>query len=165
MDFGCKVTFTYPLTLSILFHSETAINIGYSCMLLTENMIDVFVLKGDDKNTIQEQIELFQTKIDTFSPKTSLNGDNDVQLKGFVQNSGEGHVKFSENEVSVLLKSINYSRNNLTVELHQNKIDTYSPKSSLNRENAVQLFKHGCKGHVTFPEKKWVSFQNLSFNQ
>eukprot|EP00112_Aurelia_sp_Birch-Aquarium-sp1_P008224 Seg1901.2 transcript_id=Seg1901.2/GoldUCD/mRNA.D3Y31 product="Phospholipid-transporting ATPase ID" protein_id=Seg1901.2/GoldUCD/D3Y31 len=79
---------------------ETAINIGYSCMLLTENMIDVFVLKGDDKNTIQEQIELFQTKIDTFSPKTSLNGDNDVQLKGFVQNSGEGHVKFSENEIN-----------------------------------------------------------------
>ena len=87
---------------SFLFLSETAINIGYSCMLLTENMIDVFVLTGDDKNTIQEQIELFQTKIDTYTPKTSLNGENDVQLKGFVRNTGESHVTFSQKEVGII---------------------------------------------------------------
>ena len=86
----------------VFFLSETAINIGYSCMLLTENMIDVFVLKGDDKNTIQEQIELFQTKIDTYTPKVSLNGENNVQLKGFERNTGESHVTFSQKEVGII---------------------------------------------------------------
>ena len=71
-------------------------------MLLTENMIDLFVLNGEDENAIKEQIESCQTKIDTYTPQTSVNGENNVQLKGFVQNPGEGHVTFSTNEVSII---------------------------------------------------------------
>lgn len=37
---------------------ETAINIGYSCKLLTEEMQDVFVIDGDDLEEVRAQLEV-----------------------------------------------------------------------------------------------------------
>ena len=81
----------------VYFFSETAINIGYSCMLLTENMVDVFIINGKDKETVQNQILACQTKIDAASPKNSVSHDEDIEMKGVKRNS---HVRFAENSVS-----------------------------------------------------------------
>lgn len=42
---------------------ETAINIGYSSMLLTEDMIDVFIISGDNEEKVKEEITRSQKKI------------------------------------------------------------------------------------------------------
>ena len=56
---------------------ETAINIGYSSMLLTENMVEVFVVNGNDEETVIKQIEESQKKIKNYSYKLpKSNGDN-----------------------------------------------------------------------------------------
>ena len=81
-----------------VYSTETAINIGYSCMLLTENMIDVFIINGKDRETVQSQIIDCQTKIDESSPSHSIVNGNDVGMKGFPK--GESHVRFAENTVS-----------------------------------------------------------------
>ena len=38
---------------------ETAINIGYSSLLLTENMIDVFVVDGDTEDAVTQQMDQY----------------------------------------------------------------------------------------------------------
>ena len=57
-----------------MFHhsTETAINIGYSSMLLTENMNDVFVVEGDDTKTVHDNLKKCQAKMDSF---TTLEGN------------------------------------------------------------------------------------------
>ena len=56
---------------------ETAINIGYSSMLLTENMVEVFIVNGNDKETVIKQITESQKKITNYSYKLpQRNGDN-----------------------------------------------------------------------------------------
>lgn len=37
--------------------TETAINIGYSCHLLTEDMKEVFVVDGNDENEVEVQLK------------------------------------------------------------------------------------------------------------
>ena len=37
--------------------SETAINIGYSCQLLTDEMEEVFVIDAEEKDEVLQQIE------------------------------------------------------------------------------------------------------------
>ena len=81
-----------------LFFTETAINIGYSCMLLTENMLDVFIINGKDKQTVQSQMLEYQNKIDTKSPKNSMSNGNEVELKTFKKSNS--HVRFAETTVS-----------------------------------------------------------------
>jgi hypothetical protein len=39
-----------------LFSPETAINIGYSCKLLTDEMEDVFIIDGESYKTVEEQL-------------------------------------------------------------------------------------------------------------
>ena len=56
---------------------ETAINIGYSSMLLTENMVEVFIVNGNDEETVIKQIEESQKKIANYSYKLpQRNGEN-----------------------------------------------------------------------------------------
>ncbi|XP_064618888.1 phospholipid-transporting ATPase ID-like isoform X5 [Lineus longissimus] len=42
---------------------ETAINIGYSCKLLTDEMEDIFIIDGDSYQTVEDQIEGAKTVI------------------------------------------------------------------------------------------------------
>lgn len=54
---------------------ETAINIGYSCQLLTDDMIDVFIVDGSSKNEVAEQLKKFKESIkivNTFHPASML---------------------------------------------------------------------------------------------
>lgn len=54
---------------------ETAINIGYSCQLLTDDMIDVFIVDGLTKNEVSEQLKKFKESIkivNTFHPAGKL---------------------------------------------------------------------------------------------
>ena len=45
-----------PLDKVICRYSETAINIGYSCQLLTDEMEDVFIINGEDESSVQADI-------------------------------------------------------------------------------------------------------------
>lgn len=50
---------------------ETAINIGYSCSLLTDDMIDVFIVDGITKSDVEQQLRKFKESIkivNTFHP-------------------------------------------------------------------------------------------------
>ena len=44
---------------------ETAINIGYSCKLLTEDMKEVLIIDAEDENGVLEQLKDANDKIDS----------------------------------------------------------------------------------------------------
>ena len=48
---------------------ETAINIGYSCHLLTEDMRQVFIVDADDAAGVEHQIEKIQDKINSLESR------------------------------------------------------------------------------------------------
>lgn len=75
---------------------ETAINIGYSCQLLTDDMVDVFIVDGITKAEVEQQLRKFKESIkivNTFHPpgvqsvnangflKRNLDQDLDVKMK------------------------------------------------------------------------------------
>lgn len=45
---------------------ETAINIGYSCHLLTDEMEDVFIIDEDDYDKVRDQLEKALKDIDDY---------------------------------------------------------------------------------------------------
>lgn len=57
--------------------SETAINIGYSCRLLTENMDEVFIINGSNSESVKSSIENFQQRIAEI--KRQSQGENVVR--------------------------------------------------------------------------------------
>jgi soluble P-type ATPase len=62
---------------------ETAINIGYSCSLLTDDMVDVFIVDGITKSEVEQQLRKFKESIkivNTFHPNGVQNVTNG-QLK------------------------------------------------------------------------------------
>lgn len=55
----------------ISFHTETAVNIGYSCQLLTDDLIDVFVVDGTTLEEVEKQLIKFKESVkivNTFQP-------------------------------------------------------------------------------------------------
>ncbi|XP_023217447.1 probable phospholipid-transporting ATPase IM [Centruroides sculpturatus] len=42
---------------------ETAINIGYSCQLLTDEMVDIFIVDGEEYEEVQKQLRTFRENI------------------------------------------------------------------------------------------------------
>ena len=70
-----------------LFLSETAINIGYSCQLLTDEMEEVFIIDGEDKQSVQSSIREHMRKIRALSGANNsmensfLNEDNCVSVE------------------------------------------------------------------------------------
>ena len=42
---------------SFLYVSETAINIGYSCQLLTDDMEEVFIIDAEDPAEVKKQLD------------------------------------------------------------------------------------------------------------
>lgn len=55
----------------LILYLETAINIGYSCQLLTDDMIDVFVVDGITKLEVETQLKKFRESIkivNTYQP-------------------------------------------------------------------------------------------------
>ena len=57
-----------------LYFAETAINIGYSCRLLTDEMEDLFVVDGETYDEVESQL---QEALDSI--KKTINGENRCQ--------------------------------------------------------------------------------------
>lgn len=54
---------------------ETAVNIGYSCQLLTDDLIDVFVVDGTTMDEVEKQLIKFKESVkivNTFHPPSEL---------------------------------------------------------------------------------------------
>lgn len=50
---------------------ETAVNIGYSCQLLTDDLLDLFVVDGSTQDEVEQQLRKFKESIkivSTYSP-------------------------------------------------------------------------------------------------
>lgn len=47
----------------IFFSTETAINIGYSCQLLTDDLIDLFIVDGETHQEVEKQLDKFKESI------------------------------------------------------------------------------------------------------
>lgn len=63
----CGFLNTYFLVIS----TETAINIGYSCQLLTDDLVDVFVVDGTTMDEVEKQLRKFKESVkivNTFHP-------------------------------------------------------------------------------------------------
>lgn len=57
------------------FEIETAVNIGYSCQLLTDDLIDVFVVDGSTQDEVEKQLIKFKESVkivNTFHPKSKF---------------------------------------------------------------------------------------------
>lgn len=62
------------------FHTETAINIGYSCRLLTDEMEEVFIIDEDEYSKVQDQLEKALKDIEEFKKgKQKDNTDGEVR--------------------------------------------------------------------------------------
>lgn len=71
---------------------ETAINIGYSCQLLTDDMVDVFIVDGISKFDVDQQLRKFKESIkivNTFHPA----GVQNVNTNGFFKRDQSVDIK------------------------------------------------------------------------
>lgn len=71
---------------------ETAINIGYSCQLLTDDMVDVFIVDGITKSEVEQQLRKFKESIkivNTFHPP----GVQSVNANGFLKRDQDIDIK------------------------------------------------------------------------
>ena len=60
---------------------ETAINIGYSCQLLHDDMADIMIIDGQTCKKVVEQLSEFKERIQKIKSKNELNGpleENDL---------------------------------------------------------------------------------------
>lgn len=74
---------------------ETAINIGYSCQLLTDDMVDVFIVDGISKAEVEQQLRKFKESIkivNTFHPP----GVKSVKTNGFFRRDPMADIKFQQ---------------------------------------------------------------------
>lgn len=71
-----------------LFLTETAINIGYSCHLLTDDMTEVFVINGETLESVQQAIAEYKSKVlagasEPKSQKVNSLRDVDVEVLSY----------------------------------------------------------------------------------
>jgi len=101
---------------------ETAINIGYSCQLLTDEMVDIFTVEGWDYEDVEQELERALQAIKT----------HDSHSKGAPNCS----VIFSENSVKgsttiedpIVNHKTHSAKNNIEVPLGNNNFPTSPPK-------------------------------------
>lgn len=63
--------------------SETAINIGYSCKLLTDEMEDIFVVDGETYEEVEQQMLEAKAGMAQQNTTSPIEGhENDVPLEG-----------------------------------------------------------------------------------
>lgn len=58
----------------MVFLLETAINIGYSCQLLTDELVDVFIVDGITMEEVEQQLKKFKESIkivNTYHPMSN----------------------------------------------------------------------------------------------
>lgn len=59
---GLKKIF-YFFNFALFFDTETAINIGYSCQLLTDDMADIFIVDGHTYDDVEEQLTAYKDAV------------------------------------------------------------------------------------------------------
>lgn len=67
--------FHFKFSIILLSFSETAINIGYSCQLLTDDLVDVFIVDATTFDEVQQQLIKFKENIKivhTFQPRSPI---------------------------------------------------------------------------------------------
>lgn len=71
VDF-CTIQILYTI---FALCAETAINIGYSCQLLTDELVDVFVVDGTTLDEVEKQLRKFKESVkivNTFHPPSKF---------------------------------------------------------------------------------------------
>lgn len=89
---------------------ETAVNIGYSCQLLTDDMTEVFTINGESKESVRDAINEYKKKV---LPKehegdrgldgsrmNAMKNDGGIELVAFKDNHNDGTFK-QANEVGI----------------------------------------------------------------
>lgn len=69
---------------------ETAINIGYSCQLLTDDLMDVFIVDASSFNEVHQQLLKFKDNIKivhTFRPRSPTVVNTNQTLNGKMESS------------------------------------------------------------------------------
>lgn len=69
---------------SVLFFfcfPETAVNIGYSCRLLTDSMKEVFLINAEDMSTVEEQLDKAVADIKRYSSNTHAEDFQDGDVR------------------------------------------------------------------------------------
>ncbi|XP_022669061.1 probable phospholipid-transporting ATPase IM [Varroa jacobsoni] len=67
---------------------ETAINIGYSCQLLTDEMVDIFIVDGTEKDEVWKQLQTFRENITSVVSQSAAGGD--LSIVRFHDDDGRG---------------------------------------------------------------------------
>ncbi|XP_055380477.1 probable phospholipid-transporting ATPase IM [Condylostylus longicornis] len=91
---------------------ETAINIGYSCELLSDDLIDVFIIDGNTKTEVENQLKKFKESIrivNTFKPLKTKSSGECLDECGNHKNKT---AKKSPPAVSVVTFTTQYTENN-----------------------------------------------------
>lgn len=60
---------------------ETAVNIGYSCRLLTDSMKEVFLINAEDMSTVEEQLNKAVADIKRYSSNTHAEDFQDGDVR------------------------------------------------------------------------------------
>lgn len=71
--------------------TETAINIGYSCQLLTDDMMDVFIVDATSYDDVHEQLLKFRESIKivkTFQPRSPPTNQTSQQVSNGKMDDG-----------------------------------------------------------------------------
>ena len=58
-----------------MLYIETAVNIGYSCKLLTEDMKEVLIIDAEEEEEVLEQLKDANDKIDSAMTEFNERGD------------------------------------------------------------------------------------------
>uniref|UniRef100_T1JEU8 Phospholipid-transporting ATPase n=1 Tax=Strigamia maritima TaxID=126957 RepID=T1JEU8_STRMM len=83
---------------------ETAINIGYSCHLLTDELVDVFIIDAHEEDEVEAQMNKFRESIRNVNNQKqgpgmcsviTFSDSNDPQLSGSVSEDGEAYGGFA----------------------------------------------------------------------
>jgi len=59
----CQYIFTDSACMTLNCLTETAINIGYSCQLLTDEMADIFIIDGHTYDDVEGQLGKFREAV------------------------------------------------------------------------------------------------------
>lgn len=102
---------------------ETAVNIGYSCQLLTDDLLDLFIVDGSSQDEVEKQLRKYRESIkivNTFSPGEPDTRDSPIFNRYIIikhcrisVTSGDNSnlsVPYNQNNNGALLGSANTAR-------------------------------------------------------
>lgn len=84
---------------------ETAINVGYSCQLLTDEMVDVFIVDGTTADEVQQQLQKFRDSIrivNTFQPRSPAGRQQMGASNGGISGAATDGTTSSMNEMGIV---------------------------------------------------------------